>query len=210
MVDIGPGSGEILVIWARNQESDLDHYEIWWSEAPGGSKVLVDTVPHDPSRLGGLSQDLGGGRTEYTDVGGRSWDPGRDCYQVRAVDASGNQGPLPPEVCLPDPAPEQVTGLTVGPGGGSLEVGVIWRRTADQDIDHYEIWYSEQPGQAKAMIATVPDAPTGGRAIDLGDGRIEYIDYPRDLVDGTNCYQVAAVDRDGRPGPRSVEACYRG
>ncbi len=211
VVGLGAGSGEIDISWDRNPEPDVDRYEIWWSATPGGSKTLVDVVPHDTARLGGLAQDLGGGRTAYVDVNGRSQTPGGDCYELRAVDAASNEGPFSAEVCLPDPPPGQVAELTVGEGGGSLEISVVWRRNGETDIDHYEIWYSEQPGQAKSLLVTVPHDPSqlGGRSQDLGDGRTQFIDSPRDWIAGTNCYQVAAVDAAGQAGPRSAEVCYR-
>ncbi len=210
-VEIGAGSGEIDVSWDRNPEPDIDHYEVWWSENPGGPETLIALVPHDPGELGGLAQDLGGGRTLFVDVGFRNQMPGHDCYRLRAVDVAGNGAALSSEVCLPDPAPTQVAGLSVELGGGSGEVAVIWRRNAEPDIDHYEIWYSERPGGTTALLVTVPHDPSrlGGITHDLGDGRTLYIDTGRDLVAGTNCYQVAAVDAGGHAGPRSAEVCLQ-
>ena len=211
LVAIGAGSGEIDISWDRNQETDIDHYEIWWSEAPGGSKDLIGVVPHDPAALGGVAQDAGGGRTLFVDLGGRNQIPGHDCYRLRAVDLGGNGGPLSTEVCLPNLPPSQVAGLSVELGGGSGEVAVIWQRNAEPDIDHYEIWYSAQAGGTKSLLVSVPHDASRlpGNAQDLGDGRTLYIDAPRELVPGTNCYQVAAVDDGGVVGPRSGEVCFQ-
>ncbi len=210
VVSTGAGSGEIDISWQRNPEPDVDHYEVWYSQDPGAGKTVVDTVPHDPSQLGGLSQDLGGGRTLYTDITGRTWDEGKSCYQVRAVDTAGHAGPFSAETCLPVTPPSVVTGISVGMGGGSGEIAVIWRRNTDGDIDHYNIWYSLLPGQDKELLTTVPHDPSalGGNSQDMGDGRTMYIDFPRDLIEATNCYQVSAVDTAGNEGPRSVEACF--
>lgn len=95
-----------------------------------------------------------------------------------------------------DPAPPQVTGVTAGLGGGSGEVYVQWGASPAPDLDHYAIYYSETAGGSKVFLADASGASTA------------YIDYPRDLTDGINCYQVAAVDAGGNEGPRSVEACF--
>jgi hypothetical protein len=100
-----------------------------------------------------------------------------------------------------DPAP--VTGVIATLSGGSGEIDVSWRAVADLDIDHYNVWYSELPGDTKTLIAD----PYLGPEIESGY-RWHIIDYPRSLVSGHDCYQISAVDIGGNEGPRSDEACF--
>lgn len=95
-----------------------------------------------------------------------------------------------------DPPPGQITGVAAGLGGGSGEVFVTWDASAAGDLAEYRIYYSENPGGTKTLLTTV-DA-----------GTTQYIDFPRDLTEGINCYQVSAVDTGGNEGQRSTEACF--
>jgi len=52
------------------------------------------------------------------------------------------------------------------------------------------------PGDAKSALVEVPA------------GTEQYIDFPRDLTDGINCYQISASDTGGNEGPRSDEVCF--
>lgn len=93
-----------------------------------------------------------------------------------------------------DPPPAKVTGVKVTVGGGSGEVYVQWAASSASDLDHYELLYSTNPGGAKSHLANVA-------------GATEYIDFPRDLTAGINCYIVRAVDAGGHASPASNEVC---
>jgi len=86
---------------------------------------------------------------------------------------------------------------------------IMWDRIPDVDADHYNLWFSEWPGDTKTLIATVAHNPADltGPAYDAGGGRTAYIDYPRILEDNRNCYQVSAVDTDGHESLRTGELC---
>lgn len=94
------------------------------------------------------------------------------------------------------PSVPQVTGLTAGLSGGSEEVFVEWDASTDPNLDHYTLYYSENPGEEKTLLSEVPPDETS------------YIDFPRDLTEGTNCYEVTAVNTDGNESARSDEACF--
>lgn len=89
-----------------------------------------------------------------------------------------------------------MTGLTAGLSGGSGEVFVEWDASPAPDLDHYNVYFSENPGDPKTLLVEVSGAET------------EYIDFPRDLTEGINCYQVSAVDTGGNEGNPSDEACF--
>lgn len=95
-----------------------------------------------------------------------------------------------------DPPPAKVTGVSAGLSGGSEEIFVSWDASAAADLDHYNIYFSVDPGASKTLLVMVPGTET------------DYIDYPRDLTEGINCYQVSAVDGGGHEGQRSDEACF--
>ena len=108
----------------------------------------------------------------------------------------------------PDPAPGTVGGLTVEIGGGSGEVIPEWDRSAEPDLDLYRIWYSDDPGASKALLAEIPHDTSAlpGPAYDAGGGRTAYVDL-RAQIEGKHCYQISAVDGAGHEGQRSTEVC---
>ena len=108
----------------------------------------------------------------------------------------------------PDPAPGIVGGLTVEIGGGSGEVIPEWNRNTEPDLDLYRIWYSDDPGVSKALLAEIPHDTSAlpGPAYDAGGGRTAYVDL-RAQIEGKHCYQVSAVDGAGHEGQRSAEVC---
>jgi hypothetical protein len=207
-VSIGGGSGEVIPEWDRAAETDINHYVIWYSLQPGDAKTELATVAHDPGALDPPAYNAGSGRTAYVDFP-RQQTMGFECYQVSAFDAAGQEGPRSPEVCLPNDAPVAVTGFSVGIGGGSGEVFIQWNRNGAPDLDHYNLWYSELPGQDKTLLDAVAHG-TGalsGPAYDVGGGVTGYIDFPRDLANDKQCYQLSAVDVGGLEGPRTGELC---
>lgn len=210
-VGIGGGSGEVMVEWDRGSESDLDHYNLWYSLAPGGAKALLGAVNHDPSTIGSPAYDAGSGRTAYVDFP-RAQAEGTECYQVSAVDTASNEGSRTGELCLPVVPPAAVSGFIVGIGGGSGEVFLKWTRSPEPGIDHYNIWYSELPGSTKSLFDTVAHDPgsLSPPAYSIGTTEIGYIDFPRNLVNETQCYQISTVDIDTDEGPRTPERCLSG
>lgn len=98
--------------------------------------------------------------------------------------------------CSPSPAPDQVTGVTAGLSGGSEEVAISWDASVASDLDHYNVYFSLNPEESKELLSDVPGTET------------TYIDHPRDLVEGFNCYEVTAVDSDGNESEPSDEACF--
>jgi len=209
-VEIGGGSGEVIPEWNRNTEPDLDLYRIWYSDDPGASKALLAEIPHDTSALPGPAYDASGGRTAYVDV--RAQIEGKHCYQVSAVDGAGHEGQRSAEVCLPAAPAAAPSGFDVGIGGGSGEVVIIWSRGSAPDTDFYLLWFSEVPGDSKALLATVARDPTAlvAPAYNAGGGRTAYIDFPRSLENDLNCYQISAIDDGGNESPRTGELCLSG
>jgi len=207
-VSIGGGSGEVIPEWDRATETDIDHYVVWYSLEPGDTKTELVVVAHDPAALGPPAYNAGSGRTAYVDFP-RQQILGLECYQISTVDIAGQKGPRSPEVCLPNDPPVAITGFSVGIGGGSGEVFIRWNRNGEPDIDHYNLWYSELPGQDTTLFDTIAHDPgsLSGPAYDIGGGVTGYIDFPRDLENGKQCYQLAAVDAGGLEGPRTSELC---
>jgi hypothetical protein len=210
-VTMGGGSGEVIPEWDRGGESDLDHYNIWYSQTPGATKTLLASVGHDPGTLTPPAYDAGGGRTAYVDYP-RAQAENTECYQISVVDAGDHESARSGEVCLPGFPPGVVTGVTVGIGGGSGEVFLSWARGAEPDLDHYNIWYSELPGESKSLLATVAHPPGSltSPAYDAGGGVTAYIDYPRELRNDKQCYEISPVDTNGNEGPRTTELCLSG
>ena len=209
-VEIGGGSGEVIPEWDRNPESDLDLYRLWYSDDPGASRALLAEVPHATSALPGPAYDAGGGRTAYVDL--RAQIEGKHCYQISAVDTAGHEGQRSAEVCLPAVPPPTPSGFDVGMGGGSGEVMIIWSRVSDPDTSSYLLWFSEFPGGAKALLATVAHDPAAlvGPAYNAEGGRTAYIDFPRSLENDRNCYQISAVDSGSNESPRTGEVRLSG
>lgn len=82
---LGGGSGEIAVSW--NPVAGAEQYRVYWSELPGGTKLLLNAVD------AGLPQP-------FLDFG-RSQQVGKDCYQVSATLMGGvAEGPLSDEACF--------------------------------------------------------------------------------------------------------------
>lgn len=201
----------MMVEWDRGSGTDLDHYNLWYSLASGGSKALLDTVNHDPSAISPPAYEAGSGRTAYVDFP-RAQAEGTECYQVSAVDTGSNEGPRTVEVCLPVIPPNAPSPFIVGIGGGSGEVFLKWTRVSEPGIDHYNIWYSELPGASKTLFDTVAHDPgsLAPPAYSIGMTEIGYIDFPRNLVNDRQCYQLSTVDTDNAEGPRTPERCLSG
>ena len=194
---LGGGSGELVVSWTANTETDVAGYNVWYSFEPGNTKVLLTEFFSGPTAL---PPD----RIEVTDYP-RSLISGKDCYQISAVDAGGLEGPRSAEACFDSTpgAPSQVTGVVATTAGGSGEIAVYWSEVPEPDVNDYNVWYSELPGESKTLITDpyVGPEPTSGN-------RWYIIDWPRSLVVGQDCYQISAVDLSGNEGPRSAEACF--
>ena len=92
---------------------------------------------------------------------------------------------------------------TTTTAGGSGEIAVYWNEVPEPDVNDYNVWYSELPGEGKTLITDpyVGPEPTSGN-------RWYIIDWPRSLVVGQDCYQISAVDLSRNEGPRSAEACF--
>jgi hypothetical protein len=210
-VGIGGGSGEVIVEWDRRSESDLDRYNVWYSLTAGGSKTHLDFVNHDPSAIGPPAYNAGSGRTAYVDFP-RAQVEGTECYQVSAVDTASNEGARTGEVCLPITPPGVVSGFSVSIGGGSGEVLLTWVRGPEPDIDRYNLWYSELPGDPKVLLDSVAHDPgsLSAPAYNVGGGVTAYIDFPRDLTNDKQCYQISAVDTASNEGARTAEQCLSG
>jgi hypothetical protein len=100
-VDIGGGSGEVFVRWERGPESDDDHHNLWYSEFSGNSKMLLDSVAHEPDPLGSPAYDVGSGVTGYIEFP-RDLSNDKQRYEISAVSNGGDEGPRTPELCLTD------------------------------------------------------------------------------------------------------------
>jgi len=94
----GGGSGEVSIRWTRIPDFDADHYNLWYSEWPGGTKTLLATVAHDPAQIAPPAWNAGGGTTEYIDFP-RILEDNRNCYQLSAVDDAGHESARTPELC---------------------------------------------------------------------------------------------------------------
>ncbi len=96
MATTAGGSGEIAVYWDEVPELDVNDYNVWYSEFPGGTKTLLANPYFGPEPTTG--------NRWYVIDWPRSLVVGQDCYQVSAVDLSGNEGPPSAETCF-DPFP---------------------------------------------------------------------------------------------------------
>jgi hypothetical protein len=191
------GSGEIYVSWEANTESDLDHYNVWFSELPGGTKTLVP----QPYYQGPTTE--ASGRIAIVDWP-RAQTAGESCYQISAVDTGGLEGPRSVEDCF-DPAPgtpSQVMGVTVGLAGGSGEAYVSWTPNPEGDVYFYNVYFSFEAGGPYTYRTFINDS------VRNGSNRVFFIDYPVDLTDGKSCYAITAVDYNEKEGPTSVESCF--
>lgn len=196
-VGLGGGSEEVSVTWLLNPEPHVDHYDVLFSETPGGSYGFVVSIADDsvspiPGRPGFIDHP-------------RDQTVGKTCYRVRAVATGGGEGPLSDEECF-DPVPgppSQVQDVTVGLGGGSGEVAVTWQVNPEGDVAHYAVFFSQTPGGSYGLVRTVEDdsgSPTPGRP--------GFVDHPRDQTVGMTCYRVRAIDLNGKEGALSAESCF--
>lgn len=88
-------------------------------------------------------------------------------------------------------------------GGGSGELSVIWNANPEADIALYDIFWSELPGGSYSYVTSV--APATGWP---GGGRVGFVDWPRSVEVGKDCYVVIAVDWAENAAPVSAEACF--
>lgn len=196
VVTLGGGSEEIDVSWTAIAESDIDHYNIWFSDLPGGTKELLTDLyfgpaSRPPDRL-------------YVTDWPQDQTVGMTCYQVSAVDTDGREGARSLEECF-DPypgAPGQVTDVTVSTAGGSGESYVSWAPLSVGDLDHYNVYFSELPGGTYSLRTAVDES------VRNGSNRVFFIDHPVDLTIGRTCYKITGVDQNGKEGPTSHEACF--
>ena len=83
---MGGGSGEVLLRWTQNPESDVVSYIVLRATSPGGSLTRIGTVSR---------QEV----TEFEDVPFVDSEATVAYYRVRAVDSAGQEGPKSAEVC---------------------------------------------------------------------------------------------------------------
>jgi hypothetical protein len=86
----GGGSGEVVITWNQNPESDVVSYTISRAATAGGVSVQIGTMSR--------AQVNDFPVAPYVDVPVRV-----GYYRVRAVDAGGNKGPQSVEVCGASP-----------------------------------------------------------------------------------------------------------
>ncbi len=199
IVTLSGGSGEIDVSWDENPEPDVNRYKVWFSEMPGAPKTLVP----EPYFFG---PDRRPGRRWFMIDWPRAQTAGQSCYQISAIDDAGHDGARSVEECF-DPvpgAPAAVSTVVVTLGGGSTEVEVSWGPNAESDVSHYNAYFSEFPG---GPYTFVPEPYPGGSGT-KANGRIFFIDFPRDQTVGKTCYVISAVDLNEKEGPTSTEACF--
>ena len=197
-VTLGGGSQEVSVTWDFNPEPYVAHYDVYFSETPGGTYSFVQSVVDD-------SASPQPGRPGFVDHP-RDQTVGETCYRVRAVGNDGGEGPLSDEACFdPEPGPpSQVQDVTVGLGGGSNEVSVTWQANPESDIDYYDVYFSETPGGSYAYVRSVHDDSESPQP-----GRPGFIDHPRDQTVGETCYRVRAIDTNLNAGQLSAESCFQ-
>lgn len=96
-------------------------------------------------------------------------------------------------------APDQVTDVVVGTGGGSEEMMIDWSASGSANLASYELYYSDTLGGPYGHLATIR----------VGDNF--YLDFPRPEAAEKpgNCYKLSAVDAGGHEGPKSVAACFQ-
>ncbi|MDF1595541.1 MAG: hypothetical protein P1T08_05525 [Acidimicrobiia bacterium] len=80
------------VTWDHNPESDLDHYNVYFSDLPGGPYAFLRIVSpgdsaHSPGRAGFIDFE-------------RDLTVGKTCYRISAVDAGGSEGAWSTEACF--------------------------------------------------------------------------------------------------------------
>lgn len=83
---MGGGSGEVLLRWTQNPESDVVSYIVPRATSPGGSLTRIGTVSR---------QEV----TEFEYVPFVDSEATVAYYRVRAVDSAGQEGPKSTEVC---------------------------------------------------------------------------------------------------------------
>jgi hypothetical protein len=197
VVTFSGGSGEVYVSWDANTETDLDHYNVWFSELSGDTKTLVAGPFYEGPAV------EASGRIYVIDWP-RPQAAGESCYQISAVDTGGLEGPRSVEDCF-DPAPgtpTQVMNVTVGLAGGSGEAYVSWTPNSEGDIHFYNLYFSFEAGGPYTYHTSVNDT------VRNGSNRVFLIDYPVDLTDGKSCYVITAVDYNEKEGPASVKSCF--
>ncbi len=86
------GSGEIAIYWDEVPELDVNDHNVWYSEFSGDTKTLI-ADPH-------FGPETTTGNRWYIIDWPRSLIPGRHCYQISAVDLSGNEGTRSAEACF--------------------------------------------------------------------------------------------------------------
>jgi len=82
----GGGSGEVLLTWTQNSESDVVSYIVYRALTPGGSPTRIGTASRHDVTLFPVAPFVDKNST----VG---------YYRVRAVGSAGQRGPLSAEVC---------------------------------------------------------------------------------------------------------------
>src|SRR5690606_37960598 len=82
----GGGSGEVLIRWTPNPESDIAYYEVLRATTPGGPRTRIGTVT--PAEVAEF---------EYAPFVDSNATVGY--YRVRAVDSAGQRGDKSAEVC---------------------------------------------------------------------------------------------------------------
>lgn len=197
-VTLGGGSEEVAVTWDYNPEPYVDHYDVFFSEAPGDPQSFVISIVDD-------SVSPTPGRPGFIDYP-RDQTAGMTCYRVRAIGDDGGEGPLSDEECF-DPVPgppSAVQDVTVGLGGGSGEVSVTWQVNSEGDVDYYDVYFSQTPGGSYSYVRSVHDdseSPIPGRP--------GFVDFPRDQTVGMTCYRVRAIDHNVNAGELSAEGCFQ-
>lgn len=95
-VRMGGGSGEVVVSWDPNSESDLHHYNVYFSYESGDTKTLRTTVDAGSVWQSGETQpgfiDFPVDQTN-----------GKSCYEIVAVDSAGNRSAPSSEACFYEP-----------------------------------------------------------------------------------------------------------
>jgi hypothetical protein len=207
-----PGDAEVVLRWLANPEADIDHYEVWRSQAGSASRGLtLSRSSHDlfggkanrPGKAGPAAGRQGG---TFIKVGEAPATPSPSfidtsvannltyTYYVIAVDRSGGRsGPSNQVVVTPNAPPPIPQGVDAV--GGNQQVTVSWLRLEGvPDLAGYNVYRSPVP-----IVATSPRNAVGVTKLNLQllpPTQNQYLDRPL-TNNRTFYYAVTAVDQFG-------------
>ena len=176
-----PSQSGIALDWNNNTESDLAGYNVYRSDAAGGTFTKLNSTPLASSQY----DDTKAPASQYS------------YYRVTAIDTSGNES-APITDSAERPAPDTAPGIPNGFKATASQSGIslAWKANTETDLAGYNVYRSGAPDGTFVKLNNALLTGTTYNDTKAPAGKVSY-------------YRLTAVDKAGNESGPATDSAYR-